>query len=103
MSFPWPQNLPPNDAAVQAGLRQMAASIAVATGLAACGRPIDLAGLEGDAGLLCAQLLDLDPRQALALRPTLVAIDESASALMATLQARRIPSGKRPQHAQRIR
>ncbi len=62
-------------------LQRLAAIVAVATGLATARRPIDLGGLELEAGLLCAQALDLPPEQGAALRPALVAMVERIDGL----------------------
>ena len=64
-------------------LQRLTAIVAVATGLATTRRPIDLGGLEMEAGLLCAQALDLPPEQGAALRPALVAMVERIDALRA--------------------
>ncbi len=67
-------------------LRRLAAAIAVATGLASTGRAIDLQGVEGLAGLLCAQMLDLAPAEAIALKPTVVALEQEVASLIALLE-----------------
>ncbi len=89
MDFPWSNPLPSQSVAVQAIVRRMAASVAIASGLAATGRAIDLAGLDRAAGLLCAQVLDLEPAEGRALRPALANLGESVAALIDTIQTRR--------------
>ena len=75
----------PSPSAAQASLRRLAAAIAVASGLAASGRAIDLAGLDSVAGLLCAQVLDLDPAEGSRMRPAVVELNQTVGALIATL------------------
>ncbi len=83
--MPWPKTAPVTPAA-QVSLRRLSASIALASGLAASGRTIDLGGLEAITGLLCAQVLDLDPAEGSALRPAIVALNDNIGALIATLK-----------------
>ncbi len=77
----------PMSSAAGSSVRRLAAAVAVATGLASTGRDIDLNGVDGLAGLLCAQMLDLDPTEAMALKPTLVALEQDVASLMALLEA----------------
>lgn len=49
-------------------------TVAIARALAGSGRPVDLAGLDGAVGLLCAKTLDLPPDQGRLARPALAAI-----------------------------
>ena len=87
MTFPWPCTLPtPQDIARQQ-LERLSASVAVASGLAATGRLIDLAGLDAIAGVLCAQVLDLSPHDGAAIRPALVALNHRMATLAGTLRA----------------
>lgn len=87
MTFPWPE-LPPNQrSAAQASLSRMAASVAVATGLVLSSRQIDLAGLDATAGILCAQILDLSPNESAAVRPSLLELSTSVTALIDILHA----------------
>lgn len=95
MTLLWPDLAPPPPPAAHATLRRMSASVAIATGLAASGRQIDLAGLEAAAGMLCAQVLDLSPTEGVALRPMLTALDESVATLIGMLQDRVSPSTER--------
>jgi hypothetical protein len=82
----WP--LPDADAAdcatarVRATLARVSASVAVASGLAAAGRQIDLAGLDAATGLLCAQVLDLAQEDGASLRPAMQALNDRVAALM---------------------
>jgi hypothetical protein len=85
MEMPWPKTAPVPSAA-HASLRRLSASIAVANGLAASGRAIDLGGLEAVTGLLCAQVLDLEPAEGSALRPAIVTLNSNIGSLIATLK-----------------
>lgn len=76
----------PMSSAAGTSMRRLAAAIAVATGLASTGRTIDLHGIDGLAGILCAQMLDLAPAEAMALKPNLVALEQDVASLMAMLQ-----------------
>ena len=88
MTFPWPCAAPsPQDVARQQ-LERLSASVAVASGLAAAGRQIDLTGLDAVAGVLCAQVLDLSPQEGAAIRPALVALNGRMAALAGTIQVR---------------
>lgn len=84
----WSMDIP-HDAAVQACVEGMASALAVATGLAAMGRSLDLGGLDQSAGLLCARILDMPPGEAAAFRPTLLALDRTIANLTGTLMAHR--------------
>ena len=74
--------------AAQISLEKLRAALAIASGLAAAGRTIDLRGVEAVAGLLCAQALDLPPADGQALRPSLLAINTMVTSLIASLQAK---------------
>ena len=87
MSFDFPRHPGPPPAA-HTTLQRMAATVAVASGLAATGRPVDLAGLEASMGTLCAQVLDLVPSEGAALRP---ALQDLADRLAALTQAIKPP------------
>jgi hypothetical protein len=50
------------------------------------GRTVDLAGLDGQVGLLCAKSLDLPPDQGRRIRPRLIALSGSIEALSRALQ-----------------
>ena len=84
MDMIWP-NSAPLSAAAQASLARLRSAVAIANGLAISGRAIELAGLESMAGLLCAQILDLPPENGRALRPSLLAVNQSIANLIATL------------------
>lgn len=86
MTFPWPCALPSSDDIARHQLDRLSASVAVASGLAATGRHIDLAGLDAVAGVLCAQVLDLLPQEGSAIRPALVALNDRMAALAWTLR-----------------
>ncbi len=76
----------PSLAPAQDALGRVTAMVAVASGLAASGRRVDLAGLEDAAGRLCAMVLDLPPRQGLALRDPLMDLRRKLDALAAVLR-----------------
>ena len=84
MDMHWPSPAPVSTAA-HASLKRLQSAVAIANGLAVAGRVVDLAGLDSVAGLLCAQVLDLPPEAARALRPSLLAINESVAELIVTL------------------
>jgi hypothetical protein len=84
--FPAPN---PARSPASVSVRRLAAAVAVATGLASTGRAIELEGLDGLAGLLCAQMLDLAPGDAMALKPGLVALEQDVAALIALLETTR--------------
>lgn len=86
MDFPWASTEPTAAASAQDALQQMNATIALASGLAASRRQVDLAGLDQAAGLLCARLLDLEPMQATALRPALMDLANRVTILTETLR-----------------
>lgn len=79
----------PASAVAQDSLRRLSTSIAIAQGLAASGRSIDLGGLESLTGLLCAQVMDLSHTDGSAIRPELVALDRSVAVLMHTMRSAR--------------
>ena len=86
MTFPWPA-LEPASAVAQASLGRLSTSIAIAQGLAASGRSIDLGGLESLTGLLCAQVMDLSQADGSAIRPELVELDRNVAVLLHTLKS----------------
>jgi hypothetical protein len=86
MDMSWPKTAPVSSVAL-ASLRRLSASVAVATGLAASGRSIDLVGLEAVTGLFCAQVLDLEPAEGRALRPAIITLNDNIDALIETLKS----------------
>lgn len=86
MTFPW-QPLPAESALAATTLQSIHATVAIATGLAECGRAIDLSGLDSATGALCAQVLDLRPEDGSSLRTALVLLQERLAALSATVAA----------------
>ncbi len=83
----WPT--PPADpvALQQALAEQVQRVVAIARALAGSGRPVDLSGLDGAVGLLCAKTLDLPPDQGRLARPQLAAILTELDLLGAALRA----------------
>ena len=75
--------IPPAAAAL---LQQLTSTVAIAKELAASGREVDLAGLDGMAGRLCAQALDLPLEAGAALRPALVELAGKLAGLRQAIQ-----------------
>lgn len=86
MNFPWPA-LEPASAVAEASLYRLSTSIAIAQGLAASGRSVDLGGLESLSGLLCAQVMDLSHTEGTAIRPELIALNRHVAVLLHTLKS----------------
>ena len=86
-SDPWPT--PPADplALQQALAEQVQRIVAISRALAGSGRRVDLSGLDGAVGLLCAKTLDLPPDQGRLARPQLAAILTELDLLGTTLRA----------------
>ena len=63
-----------------------AAMLRLAEGIAAAGRPVDLAGLEDRLGRICAQALDLPPAEGAGVRAELVALLAALDALALALR-----------------
>ena len=67
-------------------------TLGVARGLVEAGRPIDLAGLEDQVGLLCAKALDLPPAEGRVMRSELVGVLARVETLSVALsRARDLP------------
>ena len=85
---------PPGDmddkaaAAVDALTDNLMGVLGVARALAACGRSVDLAGLNASVGLLCAKALDLPSDHGRRLRPKLALLRNDLDALSTALRAR---------------
>jgi hypothetical protein len=79
-------------------------TLGVARGLVEAGRPVDLAGLEDQVGLLCAKSLDLPPDEGRSMRVDLVGVLGHVAALSVALRcARELPdhgvrAGEAPGH-----
>ncbi|KAA5611116.1 hypothetical protein [Rhodovastum atsumiense] len=69
----------------QALTESLAATLHLARALVAARRNLDLAGLDQEAGRLCAAILDLPPAEGLALRPRLISLLADLDALSADL------------------
>ena len=67
MNDPWPAQHASYRVPAVGTLQRVSTTIAIAHGLAATGRNVDLQGLESAAGLLCAQVLDLPPNEGAAM------------------------------------
>ena len=72
--------------AVQAALQRASATVAVAAGLLASGRTVDLSGLDKMAGALCARILDLPPSEGLSFRSALEAFGNALSDLTRSVE-----------------
>lgn len=85
----WP---PAHDAAVAvtALSHLVRDTLAIATGLAAGGRRVDVTGLDDTVGLLCAKALDLPPEQGRAARAELLALLADLDALGTVLRSGRM-------------
>ena len=68
-----------------ASLRKAAA---LARALAVSGRPVDLSGLDGQVGRVCAGALDLSPEEGRALRPDLESLLAEIASLAAAMRLR---------------
>ncbi len=79
--------------AVRALADELEQTIGVARALAESGRVIDLTGLDGRVGLLCAKSLDLPPEDGQAMRPRLIALSAAIEALSRVLGDSNAPSG----------
>jgi hypothetical protein len=75
------------DERVRRMIDSMLGTMTLARELVAGHRSIDIAGLDQQAGLLCAQVLDLPTAQGQALRPALHRLSDAAAALEAALAA----------------
>jgi hypothetical protein len=82
-------------AAPRAGAEALAegigATLRMAHAMVAAHRQVDLAGLDGMVGVLCAQALDLPPAEGVALRPRLAALIGELDALEEALAANAPP------------
>ena len=79
--------------AVRELVEALTRTIDLARALAEAGRAIDLAGLDGQVGLLCAKSLDLPPDQGRAVRPRLIELSEAVATLARVLSEHTEPSG----------
>ena len=70
---------------------RLSRTIAVARGLTAANRLVDLAGFEDGVGLLCAKTLDLDFVDSRRLLPALLELRAQIDGLSATIAATRDP------------
>lgn len=76
---------------LRAMAEHLAATIRLSRAMVETGRRVDIAGLDGGIGLLCAQALDLPQAQGRALVPFLAALLAEVDALATTLAAARGP------------
>lgn len=74
--------------AVRALAEELTKIVGVARVLVESGRTIDLTGLDGQVGLLCAKSLDLPPDEGRRVRPRLIALSGSMEALSRAFAAR---------------
>ena len=89
--MPHPDHDPDALAALETA-QDLAAGIArtlrMAAALAMARRPVDLAGLDGPIGLLCAKSLDLPPATGRQMRATLFELLQEVDAMSAVLRGR---------------
>ena len=71
---------------VRVGVASLRRTASLARALAEAGRPVDLAGLDGQVGLVCARALDLPPEEGRLMRDELQALLSELDALAATLR-----------------
>jgi hypothetical protein len=69
----------------RAGAGALRRPAALARALAEAGRPIDLTGLDGQVGLVCARALDLPPDEGRAMRSELQGLLDEIDALAAAM------------------
>lgn len=70
----------------RASAQALRQSAALARALAVSGRPIDLTGLDGQVGLVCAGALDLPQEEGRALRPDLESLLAEIASLAAAMR-----------------
>ena len=85
---PWPPPAHDPVAAQHTLAEQVRNTVAIARALAGVGREVEIVGLDGMVGLLCAKTLDLPPDDGRAARPGLSAILAEIELLNATLRAK---------------
>lgn len=78
---------PPQSGAVLRAIEEVRGFLRIARILIEDGRAIDLSGLEGEIGRLCAQVLDLEPEQGRDLAPMLSALLTEVETIAARLAA----------------
>lgn len=71
--------------AVRAAIEAMDGTVVLARALVEGGRRVDLAGLEAEAGRLCAAVMALAPEEAKPLRPALESLRRQVDGLAARL------------------
>ncbi|MBV8616822.1 MAG: hypothetical protein JOY66_24040 [Acetobacteraceae bacterium] len=71
---------------LRTGVAALRRTASLARALAESGRPIDLAGLDGQVGLVCARALDLPPEEGRLVRGELQALLSEVDALAASLR-----------------
>jgi hypothetical protein len=78
--------------AVRDFAEQLSKLVDVARVLVDSDRAVDLTGLDGEIGLLCAKSLDLPPDEGRRIRPRLIALSGSLEGLSRAIRARGPPS-----------
>ena len=78
---------------------RLSRTVAVARGLTAANRQVDLAGFEDGVGLLCAKTLDLDFTESRRLLPALLELRAQIDGLSATIAGTRDPPAAARTHA----
>lgn len=78
--------------AVRALAVKLTKTVDLARALTQSGRAVDLSGLEGEVGLLCAKSLDLPPEEGRSVRAHLIALANAIEALSCALVTHRASS-----------
>ncbi len=76
-------------AANLAAVESMRQSLGLARAFVGRGRSVELEGVQGGVGLICAKALDLPPEHARALRVALLALRDEVDCLSAALRSER--------------
>lgn len=79
------------EAAATVLAESLASTLRLARAMASSGREVDIAGIEGGVGQLCARCLDLPPDRGRAMRPVLAGLLAELDALAAALHPDRPP------------
>ena len=78
---------------VQDCVEHLSCTVRIARELVDAGRRVDLTGLDGQMGFVCARALDLVPEQGREVRPSLIGLLAVVDALSVALASRAPPGG----------
>lgn len=87
-----PTGSPTQRDVVRSCLEQIGLTVDIARRLVEAGRQVDLVGLDGQMGFVCAQALDLPPDDGRDLRPVLIELLGAVDTLAGALGARAPPA-----------